>query len=210
MQLLMNEKENEKAEPKKEKINIISIFKKNKTIIYSIFFYSAGLLFGAFIYKKFQGDTIDSLIISGSYSLFLQQFFHNLARYYLVFSITVLLGICLIGFPIINVIPIILGFETAIRISYYYCNFGIRGFGYSMLMIAPFACLLLTIIILTISKSFELSKKIYDLTVKKDLDNVEINYKSYLRSYLIYGIMILIAAAADSVAATALGGIIVL
>jgi hypothetical protein len=204
--MTINELKTDEAEVK-EKIDISVQFLKNKTLIFSMLFYTAGLIFGAFLYAKFKGDALNSLILAGNSDIFLQQLINDLSRYYLIFAITVLLGICLIGFPVINVIPMLIGFETAVKITYYYCGYGMHGFGYSLLMIAPFSCLLLTIVMLAINKSYALSKQIYNLTVKKT-ECDEINYKSYLISYLIYGVLLLISALADATATTALGGII--
>lgn len=204
------EHKTEEVEAEKESINFNALIYDNRTIIYSVLFYVAGLIFGAFIYAKFNGDALNSLILSGISDKFLQQLVNDLARYYLIFAITVLLGICLIGFPVINIIPLLLGFETAVRVTYYYFNYGMRGLGYTLLMIAPFSCVLLTVIILSIEKSFALSKTIYNITVKKQFDEQGISYKSYFKSYLLYGILIGLSALADATATTSLGGIITL
>lgn len=209
---LFEEKNTDKTEPnvEKEKINYFALFKENRNYIYSFLFYVAGLIFGAVLYAKFSGEALNTLVIADKSEHLLQQFISVLSKYLLVFSVSVLLGICLIGFPLVNAVPLILGFETAVRITYYYCNYGIRGFGYTLLMIAPFACILMTIIMLTINKSFELSKRIYDLTVKRADCVEEINYKSYLKSYLFYGVFVIIAAFSDAVATVSLSEIIVL
>lgn len=213
MQLIVNGKEDIKPETEeisKNKIDVFELFSKYKSIIYSVLFYLSGLILGSVIYTKFQSDTLNKLILSGTSDELLTQFVNDLSRYSLAFAASVLLGLCVLGFPVINFVPLLLGLLSASNISYYYCAYGIKGFGYSMLLIAPFSALLLTLIILTISKSFELSKRIYDITVKKDNQAVEINYKEYLKSILIYGIFIVLAAFLEALASTAIGGIIAL
>lgn len=197
-------------ELKNNRINLSELLKINKTVIYALLLYFCGLIFGTVIYYKFRSEALEALIINNYPDMFFKQFLFYLSRYLLLYSISVLLGICLIGFSLINLIPFTLGFNISLKIAYYYLNFGIKGFGYALLMLAPFACMVSTIIIFTIIKSFDLSKKIYILTIKKDFENTQINYKAHLKSCFIYGLLISITALLNAVATAALSGIIVI
>jgi len=143
------------------------------------------LLCGGFIYKKCKCDALDSLFEIADIN-FGQQLINNLSFYFLFFAISIILGLCLIGFPFINLLPFIIGIYTGMRISYYYISFSFKGFGYSLLMIAPFICFYLTVVIQSISKSYLLSRQIYNLTIKKTDTESNFNYKLYLKNFLIY------------------------
>ncbi len=199
----------DKLELKKRKsdFDIVEFYKNNKVLIYSVLFYSAGLICGAFIYKKCKCDALNSLFAISD-NTFWQEFINNLSFYFLVFAVSVILGFCLIGFPFINLIPFVIGFQTGMEISYYYLSYGIKGFGYVILMIAPFVCVFLTVIVQTISKSYILSKYIYDLTIKKADTASEFNYKLYLKNYLIYALFIIIIAVINTALGMALREII--
>lgn len=192
-------------EPKKSPAEI---FKENKTAFYSVLFYTAGLLLGAFIYVKCSGDALNELIKMLNSTEFLTAFINNLGFYFLVYAVTVLLGICLVGFPVIQIIPLVLGVQCGLETAYYYINFGIKGFGYNLLMIAPFVCSFLTLIIFTIEISYELSKSIYNITVNKNFDSEKIDYKKYLKKYLIYALIAVAVALVNSGVTAALSGII--
>lgn len=198
----------EKAEIRKEKKSLYEIFTEYKTVIYSSVFFAAGLLCGALLYKNCRTDALDEIIKTAAGNDFLNLFINNLGFYFLVFALTVLLGICLVGFPIVNAVPLIIGVQAGLEIAYYYLNFGFKGFGYCILMIAPFVSSFLTVIVYTVSLSSELSRKIYDLTIGKKDTAEKIEYKKYMKKYLLYALMIVIVALVNSGITAALSGII--
>jgi len=198
----------EKAEIRKEKKSLYEIFTEYKTVIYSSVFFAAGLLCGALLYKNCRTDALDEIIKTAAGNDFLNLFINNLGFYFLVFALTVLLGICLVGFPIINAVPLIIGVQAGLEIAYYYLNFGFKGFGYCILMIAPFVSSFLTVIVYTVSLSSELSRKIYDLTIGKKDTAEKIEYKKYMKKYLLYALMIVIVALVNSGITAALSGIV--
>lgn len=201
--------EEKKAEDEiiKEKKDFYTIFTENKTFIYSIIFYFAGLLCGSFIYKKCQNDILNEVLASTN-EPFIQLFINNMSFYFLLFTISVLLGLCLVGFPFINFIPMFIGFETGMKIAYYYINYNVKGMGYSLIMIAPFVCFYLTIIMYSISLSYDISKNIYNITIKKENCEDEFDYKIYLKKYLIYAAIIFLVALINTAISTALNGIV--
>lgn len=201
---IKTEKENKKS----EKISLYDFFTEYKTVIYSSLFFAAGLLCGALLYKNCRTDALDEIIRSSAGNDFINLFINNLGFYFFVFALTVLLGICLVGFPVINAVPLIIGLQAGLKIAYYYINFGFKGFGYSLLMIAPFVCSFLTVIVYTVSLSSELSRKIYNLTVGKSESAEKIEYKSYMKKYLLYALMTVIVALVNSGITAALSGII--
>lgn len=202
-------KEFEKAfsfEEKKEKKDLLSLFSENKTFLYSVVFYAAGLFCGSYVYLKCQNEILNNLLVVQNQE-FLQSFLNNLSLYMLIFAVSVLLGVCLVGFPLLNIIPLFVGFESGMKVAYYYINHGIKGVGYSFLMIAPFVCLFLTVLIYSISMSFEMSRNIYEITVKKS--EIEgFNYKTYLKKYLLFALLIVAVSLINSAVSGVLNGII--
>ena len=189
-----------------EKKDWFELFTENKTFLYAVIFYAAGLFCGSYVYQKCQNDVLNN-VLAMSNNEFLQAFLNSLSLYMLIFAVSVLLGLCLVGFPVINIIPLVIGFEAGMKIAYYYINYGVKGIGYSFLMVAPFVCLFLTVIIHSVSISYEISKKIYDITIKKS-DVEDFNYKSYLKKYLLYAGMIIVVSLINTAVSTVLSGII--
>ena len=161
----------------------------------------------SYIYKKLRNEVLDNILNSPNEE-FIQLLLNNLSIYMLIFAVSVLLGVCLVGFPIINLIPFIIGFEAGMKISYFYIGYGVKGIGYSLLMVAPYVCLFLTVIVYSVSMSYDLSRKIYNITIKKSDMSEEFNYKTYLKKYLAYAGLIAIAAVINTAVCTALNGII--
>ncbi len=194
-----------------EKKSIADIIIENKELIYPALFYLAGLILGSFFFAyinktNFAGiiDSIFKLAADDFYTVFLNKF----CVYFSLFTITVLLGLCLVGFPFINIIPLLIGIEIALKISYYYVNFSVKGIGYSLLMIIPESACFITVLMYTIKTSSALSKSIYTVTTKKSDMNEEINLKSYLKNFLTYAIIIIAISVINALATYLLSSII--
>lgn len=193
----------------KSNITISKFITENKEIIYPTLMYITGLFIGSFLmsYSNPANDIFKKIfsIKTGDFASIL---IFNVGIYLAVFALTVLLGMCLIGFPFISIIPLTIGIEISMKTSFYYLNHPVKGVGYSLLMIAPESAVLLTVLILTISKSSRLSKYIYSLTVKKGDMTEELNLSSYLKNYLIYALVVSVTALLNSVATYLLNSII--
>ena len=193
-------------EEEKEKKDLFELFSESKTFLYSVIFYAAGLFCGSYVYLKCQNEILNGILAAQNED-FLQSFLNNLSLYMLIFAVSVLLGVCLVGFPLLNMIPLLVGFESGMKVAYYYINHGIKGVGYSFLMVAPFVCLFLTVLIYSISMSYEMSKNIYEITVKKS--EIEgFNYKIYLKKYLLYAALIVVVSLVNTAVSSVLSGII--
>lgn len=191
--------------------NITDIIKENTDIILPIVFYLCGLLIGSYFFKKLQNTFLADImkdIFLVEKTSFESMIINNFCLYFSIFAITVILGMCLIGFPFLNIIPLAMGLEIGMKISYYYVNYGTKGIGYSLLMIIPQISALITIICFTIRKSITLSKSIYTLTANKTDENDEINIKQYLKSFLFYSLIIALISVINTVLYYLLGSII--
>ena len=181
----------------------------NKEYIYPALFYIAGLLLGSFCYNIVNNSALSKLIetafassVSGLFSLFLNRF----SLYFSVYVLCVFLGMCLIGFPFINIVPLLMGCEIAIKTAHYYVNFGVKGVGFAMLMIIPEGAAIATILIFSIKNSNALSKDIFSVAAKGETTQIDI--KRYFRRYLIYGLIVCLTALINALASYLLGAII--
>lgn len=204
----INHVKKEKIKKDKDKKSLYEIFTEYKTVFYCSLFFAAGLVCGSLLYIKCRTNSLDEIIKGSVSDDFITLLINNLGFYFFIFAFTVLLGVCLVGFPVINAVPVIIGIQAGLRIAYYYVNYGIKGFGYSLLMIAPFVCSFLTVIIYTVSLSSELSKRIYSITAGKADLGTKIEYKTYMKKYLLYALLTVVVALVNSGITAALSGII--
>lgn len=178
---------------KKEKINIVEIIIDNKDYIYPACFYIAGIILGTFFFE-FINNSAFSKVMDDVFKLnqgsFIDIFLNRFCIYFSLFSITVFLGMCLVGFPIINALPLICGLEIALKLSYYYVNFSAKGIGYCVLMIIPECAAFLTVLIYTIKLSSQLSKNIYAFTTKKTDIEEEFTLSPYLKNFFVYALCV--------------------
>lgn len=164
---------------------------ENKDYIYPALFYIAGLTLGSFSFNLINNTALSKLIeliFNSSSSDFSAVFFNHFCLYFSVYALCVFLGMCLIGFPFINIVPLLLGIEISLKTAYYYVNFSVKGVGFALLMIIPQGAAIVTVLIYAIKTSSELSKCIYDIAAKGNVKRIDIRY--YLKQYLIYGFII--------------------
>ena len=193
----------------KEKKSFSELIISNKEYIYPALFYVAGLLLGSLLLKTINNTAISKLIelvLNNSKSAFLAVFLNRFSLYISIYALCVLLGMCLIGFPIINVVMLLSGCEIALKIAYYYVNFGVKGVGFSMLMLIPEGAAIATVLIYSIKTSAELSKNIYEIATKGTTNKIEIKY--YLKKYLIYALIVALISLINALASFLLGAII--
>lgn len=165
-------------------------FYEYKSVIYTALFYAFGLFIGSYFYKISATETLNELLKPQEQTL-ANLFVSNFCIYFSLYVLVVFLGFCLIGYPIINIIPTVIGLATGLRASYLFVNYSIKGVGYSLIMLIPFAALFLTVIAFTINESTSLSKELISIT-KNTNEHGELNLKPYVKKYLILALCILI------------------
>lgn len=180
----------------KEKFDFEHFFKDNKSIIYTALFYSFGLFIGSYFYKIASTDTLNALLKPESHSV-LSMFISNFCIYFSLYVLVVFFGFCLIGYPIINIIPTVIGIVTGIRASYLFLNYSTKGVGYSLIMLIPYIALFLTVIAFAIKQSTSLSKQLVSVT-KSSEENSTFSIKPYVKKYLILALCVAVTALIDA------------
>lgn len=165
------------------------IITEEKDFIYPLLFYIAGVILGAFGYVSFSGELLNKALktlINVKTDSFLSLFIGNFSVYATVFAITLLLGLCIIGYPVINAVPFVMGTAYGLKIAFFYVTYSVKGIGYSLLLIIPEAAAIVTILLFTIKESSLLSKTIAKCTSKNNQTGEYPNAKTLLKKYLLY------------------------
>ncbi len=169
----------------------------HRTYIYSLVFYACGLVLGSVLYRQIRSDTVNTLLKVGE-NRFLQLFLNDFCLYFSIFLVTVFLGFCMIGFPLIHFVPMTCGFAFGMQVCYYYMSFRLKGVLFCMLMVIPAVSILLTVVMRTIQISADMSKSIFRLSVKREgsagESPAEIQVRDYLKKYLILAAFVALAA----------------
>ena len=164
----------------------------NLRFLYQLFFYIAGMVLGVWLFRALNlskySSTIEDFILIKNDSL-INIIVDRLSIYVLVYVVTILLGLCLIGFPVINVIPLVCGVELSLKLSFIYSLYSVKGIGYSVLMIIPEATAFLVLLFYTIKDSKDLSRSLFNIS-KNNLES-EIDLKQYLKKFMLYCIGII-------------------
>lgn len=172
---------------------------KNISYIYPLIFYIAGILCSTLLFRGLSmikyTNALSKVFAFDTSSLF-NIFLDRLIIYLLVYVISILVGLCVIGFPVINTLPLCIGFIIGIKICYYYCSYKMKGISFSVLMIIPETSFVLVVLINTIKTARELSKDIYDRALQNKSN--EIDRAGYLKSFLYYLLLIIIISAVNS------------
>lgn len=188
------------------------LIEENKHYIIITVIYILGLIAGTLIYKNLDTDalnkTLEKLLLSKD-NTFLSIFVQKIITYFCVYIFTVVFALSVIGYPAINIIPFLCGFEIAVKLSYYYTLYNIKGLGYSLLLNAPEISAFMLIIIFTVNQAGELSKKIFRSTFMKEQSEIN-NASHYLKIFCIYILEIICVATVNSLVEYLLSSIITL
>lgn len=171
------------------KIDIEQLINENLSYIVYICVYFAGLIIGSLLYKNIYTRINNELfedVFNYHADDFLETFFSKLSIYLSVYLITVLIGLCVIGYPIVCSVPFLCGIEIALKLSYFYNLYNFKGFGYSLLIIIPEASMFILVLIYAIKSAGDMSKNLMQIA-RNNASNNEVSIKSYLKSFLIYG-----------------------
>ena len=185
----------------RKNIDINTVFAENKYYFIALFFYLAGIFTGTLIYKNLDSNKIEiatNSIIQNSYDDFLHLFLTNSLIYTLLLTITLFIGMSLIGYLLINFVPLLYGFEIAIRLCYYYTTYSNKGIGYSLLLIIPQTTLIVTILLLSTKPIGELSKNLLEIVLKNEGFSEEMNISLFCKKTIIIYIIMIIASAMNS------------
>lgn len=194
-ELLIFEKDTPDDE-KKEKKSFRFDFQEYKSVIYTAVFYAFGLFVGSYFYRIASTDTLNELLKPQQQSI-LSLFASDFCVYFSLYLIVVFLGFCLIGYPVVNIIPTVIGIVIGIKTAYLFINYSVKGIGYSVVMLVPYAALFLTVITFTIQISSNLSKVLMSIT-KKSEENTQLNLKPYIKKYFILALCIGVTALIDA------------
>ena len=146
------------------------------------------------------------LVLKSSSADFTAVFFNRFSLYISLYALCVLLGMCMLGFPLINSVPLLLGIEIAIKTAYCYVHYSVKGAAFSLLMIIPQGAAVVTVLIYAIKTSTALSRSIYEIAARGSLERVDIRH--YLKHYLIYGFYIALISLFNAAAVFLIGGIV--
>lgn len=183
------------------KIDIEQLINENLSYIVYICVYFAGLIIGSLLYKNIYTRINNELfedVFNYQADDFLETFFSKLSIYLSVYLITVLIGLCVIGYPIVCSVPFLCGIEIALKLSYFYNLYNFKGFGYSLLIIIPEASMFILVLIYAIKSAGDMSKNLMQIA-RNNVPNNEVSIKSYLKSFLIYGSEIIVISLMNAV-----------
>lgn len=183
------------------KIDIEQLINENLSYIVYICVYFAGLIIGSLLYKNIYTRINNELfedVFNYHADDFLETFFSKLSIYLSVYLITVFIGLCVIGYPIVCSVPFLCGIEIALKLSYFYNLYNFKGFGYSLLIIIPEASMFILVLIYAIKSAGDMSKNLMQIA-RNNVPNNEISIKSYLKSFLIYGSEIIVISLINAV-----------
>lgn len=191
----------------KKEFDIKAFFLDNKETIYSLLFYLFGLILGSYFYSIAKSETINTILTEAIES-FTIALIANLMLYLSVYLIIVLMGFSLIGFSIVNAIPVLLGMFYGMKCACYYSLYSGKGIGYIMLLIAPIASLFLSLVIYSIGYNSSLSKMIFSSVKNEKNRGISFEVKPLFLQIIIQLVLYLSFAVINAGLSVALGNLI--
>ena len=112
------------------------------------------------------------------------------------YCISLVFGLCAIGSPIIACLPFTYGMGIGFEVTYLYSEFGLKGIGYTALMILPMAVVFSIILSYSAKESINMSWDI--LCQIQDNKKPEIKISTYFKRQLIFAVAYVVAALVNS------------
>ena len=117
-----------------------------------------------------------------------------------------LLGLCAAGLPLLLLLPILRGVGTGVVSGWLYMTYGLRGVGYSVLVLCP-AAIVSVLIMLSYCKESMLMSGDMLLVLHNKQDKMESSLRLYITRYLVLLLVSIPAAALDALCFAAFSGI---
>lgn len=194
----------------KNKQKFTEFIEDNQIVIITVVIYVFGLIAGSICYYSIDSESLKSLadeLLSFKNKTFIEQFSNDLCLYFSLFAMTLVFGMCSLGTPIVALIPFFTGLINAVKISYFYSNYGIKGIGYTLLMILPGASLFVAVQIVTVCNSIEMSRVLFKASFKEGSFSNSLS-KTYLKEFAVYAIIVILISLLNSLLTTAVSSII--
>lgn len=198
-----------------EKKNDI-LTKKSYVFIALIFTFIVGLVYGSLLAKSQSIQLVEQLsIITKEYaSAHLKQtlattFLNSLCSSSVFIFIPYLLGYSAIGQAASIALPLFKGLGLGLTLGHLYISYGVRGMGYSALVILPQSVIALFAIIIACRESVKLSNLFFCSFLPKKNKSVSLNtIKLYNIKFVILFVIILVSSVVDSISVLLFSGIL--
>ncbi|SDN43173.1 stage II sporulation protein M [Acetanaerobacterium elongatum] len=138
---------------------------------------------------------------------FLSAFLSSFTVNFLILFLLFFLGFCAIGIPFIMFASTAKGFSLGVSIGYLYAACGTTGIWYAVENLVPVSLIASFAIILACASSYKLSGIYFSLFSNKNESSIAIAAEAYLTRYIVYTVLIFIAALVDGLCCSLFGGI---
>lgn len=184
-----------RLKPKKRNLRHLM---NSQRIILLICFYVVGSLIGAIAIKNTNGEFLlrikeltENFIIEKNTQSILQNFLASLLTDSVFIAIIMIFGLCLIGEPIIWLIPLIRGMGMGFVSGYFFRTYSLNGMLYCLIIIFIPATISVASTIFACKESIITSKELYNSVKKSTAITIENYFRLYfLRFLILYSLMV--------------------
>lgn len=184
----------------------------NQIVIIVFVIYVFGLIAGSICYNSIDSESVKAVtdeLLAFKQKSFVDQLIDDLCLNVSLYFLTFIFGLCCIGLPAVSLMPFVIGIINSVKISYFYINYGIKGIGYTLLMILPGASLFVAVSILSASNGIEMSRVLFNAALRSGSFDRSLTL-SYLKEFLFFGIATIVISVLNALLTTSLSSIIAL
>lgn len=184
----------------------------NQIVIIVFVIYVFGLIAGSICYNSIDSESVKAVtdeLLAFKQKSFVDQLIDDLCLNVSLYFLTFIFGLCCIGLPAVSLMPFVIGIINSVKISYFYINYGIKGIGYTLLMILPGASLFVAVSILSASNGIEMSRVLFNAAFRSGSFDRSLTL-SYLKEFLFFGIATIVISVLNALLTTSLSSIIAL
>lgn len=177
----------------------------DSAILFLMVLYLLGALIGTFLYcspdivsienlSKFSGSLIDSRLGQ----TFLQTLVNSFSGAFLLLLCCFILGFGAIFQPVEIIIPIFRGLGMGVSLAGMYSQFGISGFGISLILIIPNGIISAIVLIIGVREAIRMSNSIGMVVFSQKSGFEPVDYRLYFTKFVILSAILVVSSLADS------------
>lgn len=164
---------------------------QNKMPIILCFVLISGILSGVLL-ESFNSDLSEKLTVTYNNYFIINsnKKFAELSFGYFLYNIIYIIlpmlsGLCVIGFIMIYIFPFVKGIGIGSLCAYIFYTYGVKGVGYSLIIIIPSAIIQAIAIILSCNESYYMASDIFSVIKKENTAEEKVDINLFFLRYLI-------------------------
>lgn len=177
----------------------------DSAVLFLLILFLLGVLIGTILYCSVDAESLyglsrlsGSLIESRLGQTFLQTLVNSFSGAFILLLVCFILGFGAVFQPAEMLIPVFRGLGIGVSLSGMYSQFGLNGFGISLILIIPNGIISAIVLIIAVREAIRMSNSISNIVFSAKSGFEPLDYKLYFTKFVILSAILAVSSLADS------------